>query len=193
MSDTATVGMRLLVERVGISGEDVVDVLTEDHREFEGMLEQLRSGAQPQVTRVLTAALLRHAIAEEEYVYPAVRDHVTGGERLADRGMSQHAQLEETMQQLETSATGSAEHQRLVSALAIEVRRHISHDIGELFPRLRAACTRSHLTWLGERVAGLRHAGREMVRIGAIRKVEPATLIEQVRKALAGRTRDNAG
>ncbi|HEX6073745.1 MAG TPA: hemerythrin domain-containing protein [Micromonosporaceae bacterium] len=169
-----------------IMGEDVVDVLLEDHREFEKLLARLRSGFHRGLTGVLTAALVRHAIAEEEYVYPTLREHSVDGDRVADRGMAQHAQLAETIQQLDTTQATDAEHQRLIAALGNEARRHIRHDRVEMFPRLRATCTRSHLTWLGERVAGLRHAGQALA--GRHRTVEAGSLIEEVRSALAERS-----
>jgi hemerythrin-like domain-containing protein len=167
-------------------GEDVIDVLLEDHREFEQLLARLRSDCHRSLTGVLAAALIRHGIAEEEYVYPTLRDHAVDGDRVADRGMAQHAQIAETIQQLDTPHGSESELQRLVVALASEIRRHIQHDRGELFPRLRTSCPRSHLTWLGERAAGLRRVGRTMT--SAYRVVEPGALIEQVRSALAERS-----
>ncbi len=169
------------------TAEDVIDVLLEDHREFEKLLGWLTSGRNSGLSGVLTATLVRHAIAEEEYVYPAVRDHVTDGDRIADRGMAQHAQIAETMQQINAANPTDPQRQRLIEALANEVRRHIRHERLELFPRLRAACTRSHLIWLGERVAGLRHAGQSALRAGSLRVVESGGLINQVRSALAER------
>jgi hemerythrin superfamily protein len=180
-------GTGLSVTATRFTAEDVIDVLLEDHREFEGLLGRLTSGRDGDLAGVLTATLVRHAIAEEEYVYPTVRDHVTGGDRIADRGMAQHAQIAETMHQLDTTGRTDSERQRLIAALGSEVRRHIRHDRMELFPRLRVACTRSHLAWLGERVAGMRHAGRHASRAGSRRVVEPGGLIEQVRSALAER------
>lgn len=173
------------------SAEDVIDVLLEDHREFEKLLGRLASGRNSALAGVLTATLVRHAIAEEEYIYPTVRDHVTGGDRIADRGMAQHAQIAETMQQIDATEPTDPERERLIVALANEVRRHVRHDRTELFPRLRAACTRSHLAWLGERVAGLRHAGPSGLHSGSRRVAEAGGLIEQVRSVLAERwTRD---
>lgn len=169
------------------TAEDVIDVLLEDHREFEKLLSRLGSGRNSSLTGVLSASLVRHAIAEEEYVYPTVRDHVTGGDRIADRGMAQHAQIAETVQQIDATEPTDPERERLIVALSNEVRRHIREDRTELFPRLRAACTWSHLTWLGERVAGLRHAGRNAFRAGSRRVVESGGLIDQVRSALAER------
>jgi hemerythrin-like domain-containing protein len=167
----------------------VIDVLTLAHREIESMLRHLRSGTDQQggeaaLTRVLVAALVRHAVAEEEYVYPVVRSQVAGGERIADRGLAQHAQLEETMQQL---ADGSAtDYWRLLGALETEVRRHIQYDETELFPKLRASCTRSDLARLGDQVAGLSNAHRDPPRSWHVATAD-GSLIDQVRAALAHR------
>jgi len=185
VSATGTLGTGHPVTPSQIMGEDVIDVLLEDHREFEQMLASLRSGRHHRLAGVLSAALIRHGIAEEEYVYPALRDHAADGDRVADRGMAQHAQLAETIQQLDTAHASDADRQRLVAALTSEISRHIQHDRVELFPRLRATCTRSHLTWLGERAAGLRQVGGAM--ISSYRVFQPGALIEEVRSALAER------
>lgn len=176
-----------------VGSVDVLGVLAEDHGEIEQLLTRLRSSDRDELSGVLTAILVRHAIAEEEYVYPVVRDQVAGGERIADRGMSQHAQLEETMQRLEATANGSAERHRLLAALAEEARRHISHDRSVVFPGLRRSCTRTDLGWLGEQVAGLRHAGRDLARLRGIRTLESTGLIEEVRNALTARSGHNPG
>ncbi|MGH3728336.1 MAG: hemerythrin domain-containing protein [Micromonosporaceae bacterium] len=131
-----------------------MDVLTRDHREIETLLRNLMANHSASLAGVLVASLVRHAIAEEEYVYPAVRDQVPGGERIADRGLAQHAQVEETMQQIADTDTDDPDFDRLLVALEGEVRRHVHHDEDELFPKLRGACTRADLAWLGERVAG---------------------------------------
>jgi hemerythrin superfamily protein len=56
--------------------QDVVDVLTTDHREALDLVEQIPT-ADPERRRDLAdtviAELVRHAVAEEMYVYPAIR------------------------------------------------------------------------------------------------------------------------
>jgi hemerythrin superfamily protein len=56
---------------------DVIDVLTADHREVEDLTDQVTRAADPEQRRDLTdqliAELMRHSVAEEMYVYPAMR------------------------------------------------------------------------------------------------------------------------
>ncbi len=130
----------------------MIEALTTDHREIEAML---RGGVDPRRTGVLVATLVRHAVAEQEYVYPTVADAVPGGERLADRGRAQHAQLDETMHLLTTTDPADPAFSRLVDALAGEVRRHFRYDVAELFPTLRRSCTKTDLIRLGAHISHL--------------------------------------
>ncbi|MQA26507.1 MAG: hemerythrin domain-containing protein [Micromonosporaceae bacterium] len=163
-----------------VTSGDVLDVLARDHREIEAMLGLLEEPHERErLAAVLVATLVRHAIAEEEYVYPMVRDQVPDGDRIADRGMSQHAQVEETIQQIAGADPADVTFARLLDALSREVRRHVAHDEAELFPRLRRVCTTSDLMWLGERVA--RAKTPTLARAAS---ASQDTLIEQVRAAL---------
>lgn len=169
----------------GSDPQDVIDVLTADHREIESML---RDDLPPAGTGVLVATLVRHAVAEQEYVYPTVAEVAPNGERLADRGRAQHAQLDETIQQLSTADPSGPEFRRLLRALAGEVRRHLRYDVAELFPTLRRVCTRADLARLGERVAGTQPANAD-TRFPPPRTVRqaPPNFLEQVRDLLLRR------
>ncbi|MGH3747631.1 MAG: hemerythrin domain-containing protein [Micromonosporaceae bacterium] len=165
---------------------DVIDILTQDHQEIASALGLTVTAAQRRDRApLLMAMLVRHAVAEEEYVYPLVRDQVTGGERVADRGVSQHAQMEETMQQVLTVGRGDAELEHLFQALVQQFRRHVRHDEVELFPRLRGSCTSSDLNWLGSRVSSTKTPS-----LGRGAPNTHTALIDQVRAVLtAGTTR----
>ena len=64
---------------------DVVDELTSDHREALALLDQIRNSNDPGERRDLAdtviAEVVRHAVAEEMYVYPAMREHLQTGSR----------------------------------------------------------------------------------------------------------------
>ena len=88
---------------------DVIEILSSDHREVEAMFTQLeklsqeRSDADDELRKDLvdqvTIELVRHAVAEEIGVYPAVKDKVSAEE--AERAKREHAEAEQTMKQLE--------------------------------------------------------------------------------------------
>jgi len=62
---------------------DVIGILTTDHREMTDLLGQIEAAADPQHRRdladTLIAEVMRHAVAEKMYVYPAVEKHVPDG------------------------------------------------------------------------------------------------------------------
>ena len=78
--------------------EDVFDVLAEDHEEIRQALAELEKGPtaatgatedQLMLRKIMTEELIieeaKHEEIELTCLWPAVREHVTGGDRLADR------------------------------------------------------------------------------------------------------------
>lgn len=68
---------------------DLIDVLTKDHRAVEsafqeyergGMSDQARQGL---VDHIITE-LVRHSVAEEQYLYPTAREVLPDGDEVAD-------------------------------------------------------------------------------------------------------------
>ena len=89
-------------------GGNVIDELMTDHREVEelfGRIEALPSGDKTRKVYAdqATMELVRHSVAEEEYLYPAVREHLVNGNTMADREIEDHAGAEQ-IQALATSA-----------------------------------------------------------------------------------------
>ncbi|MFI9822593.1 hemerythrin domain-containing protein [Streptomyces sp. NPDC052013] len=138
-------------------GGNVIDELVTDHREVEELftkIEELPPGHKDRKTYAdqATIELVRHSVAEEAYLYPAVREHVAGGDALADKELEDHAQAEQIMKDLEGCDAGDAEFDRLVGMLMSEIRSHIADEEGNLFPRLRASCPPEQLDQLGDKV-----------------------------------------
>src|SRR5205814_7186231 len=85
---------------------DMIDVLIKDHGEVEEMFVDLESGQggpahrREVADRVITE-LVRHSVAEEQYLYPATRDVLPGGDALADQEIAEHAAAERVMKELE--------------------------------------------------------------------------------------------
>src|SRR3712207_2365739 len=84
--------------------QDVVDILTTDHHEVLELVGRI-PGADPAQRRdmadTIIAELMRHSVAEEMYVYPAMRDHLPDGEREVQHDVEEHQQLVEVMKELE--------------------------------------------------------------------------------------------
>ncbi|MFD9394003.1 hemerythrin domain-containing protein [Streptomyces sp. NPDC060000] len=138
-------------------GGNVIDELVTDHREVEGFfgrIEALPSGAKDRKLFAdrATMELVRHSVAEEAYLYPAVREHLPGGEALADKELEDHARAEQIMKDLEGCHADDPEFDRLIGMLMGEIREHVADEEQNLFPRLRAVCSADALDDLGDKV-----------------------------------------
>src|SRR3954452_23048669 len=84
---------------------DVVDVLTSDHRDVTALIGEIKTVKDPMIRRDLTdtaiSELVRHAVAEEMYVYPAMRKYLPNGEEAVAHDTEELKELERTMKQLE--------------------------------------------------------------------------------------------
>jgi hemerythrin superfamily protein len=138
-------------------GGDVINELTIDHQEVEELftnIDELPSGDRQRKLYAdqVTMELVRHSVAEEAYLYPAVREHVPGGDALADRELQDHAEAERTMKDLERCDADDPDFDRLIGKLMMEIRAHVEDEEGNLFPRLRESCSPQVLNELGDKV-----------------------------------------
>jgi hemerythrin superfamily protein len=143
---------------------DVIEILSEDHREVEAMfieletLMQSRSDTEDRLRKDLvdqvTIELVRHAVAEEVAVYPVVKDKVSADE--AERAKREHAEAEETMKRLENLDQNDDGFEDELRKLMGEVRAHVIEEEGEMFPRMRKVMTQKELIRLGGRVEAIK-------------------------------------
>jgi hemerythrin superfamily protein len=141
---------------------DVVDVLTADHREFMELLGQITETPDPERRRDLAdtviSEVVRHAVAEEMYVYPAMREHLPDGEAAVEHDIEEHKELEVTMKALEGADAGDARFDELVRSMAATLTDHVRDEEGEQFPQLRAAIPRAQLVELAAKVEAAKKA-----------------------------------
>ncbi|CAM5582659.1 hypothetical protein SALBM217S_01086 [Streptomyces griseoloalbus] len=138
-------------------GGDVIAELTTDHREVEelfGKIEALPSGDEQRKKYADQAVieLVRHSIAEEAYLYPAVREFLPNGDGIADKELEDHAEAERTMKDLEGVDAGDPEFDRLIGELMAEIRSHVRDEEDNLFAQLRSAASEDELMKLGDKV-----------------------------------------
>ncbi|PYC64805.1 hemerythrin [Streptomyces tateyamensis] len=138
-------------------GGNVIDELMADHREVEEMFARIQAmtGGGKQLRDAvdeITIELVRHSVAEEQHLYPAVREHVQGGDRLADKEIADHARVEEILKALEQMDTGDAQMSMMLQRLMDEVAAHVQDEESNLFPMLRGACTPEQLDDLGDKI-----------------------------------------
>ncbi|MCP2257707.1 Hemerythrin HHE cation binding domain-containing protein [Streptoalloteichus tenebrarius] len=136
---------------------DLVAELTADHRAVERVFEELESGrGAPRHRRELAdhviTVLVRHFVAEETHLYPAVRRALPDGDAVADRELGEHAEAERTMRQLDGVDPVDPRFDELCRKLVGEVRNHLHEEERELLPRLVEHCGQDELDALGARV-----------------------------------------
>ncbi|MEU4035415.1 hemerythrin domain-containing protein [Streptomyces collinus] len=138
-------------------GGNVIHELTTDHREVEeifGRFEALPPGSKDRklLADQATIELVRHSVAEEAYLYPAVRKHVKGGDALADKELEDHAEAEQIMKDIEGLNADDPQFDTLMTRLMSEIRSHVEDEEQNLFPMLQAACSPEALDELGDKV-----------------------------------------
>ncbi len=137
--------------------QDMIDVLVTDHREVEEMFAELESGkGSPEHRRrladVVIAELVRHSVAEEQYLYPTARKVLSDGDKEADHELEEHAEAEEIMKELEGVDATDPRFDQLLGKLMKDIRHHLKEEEDGLFPKLRSACDKEELVKLGKRV-----------------------------------------
>ncbi|SBT51232.1 hemerythrin domain-containing protein [Micromonospora auratinigra] len=181
------------------TGRDVVDVLMADHREVEAIFVELESRQgtpehRRQLADVVIAELVRHSVAEEAYVYPAARTSLPDGDQIAEHEISEHADAERTMKELESLDPSDARFDELLAHLTRTIRHHVREEESDLFPRLRAACAQEELVELAGKVNAAKKTAPTRPHPAAPdhppanKLLAPGTgLVDRMRDALSGR------
>jgi hemerythrin superfamily protein len=136
--------------------QDVVDVLTIDHAEVTALLGDIWGTPDSELRRDLTdtviAELVRHSVAEEMYVYPAMRKHLPDGEAAVEHDTAEHKELEATMKQLEAVDVTDPRFTELLTQLQATLADHVADEEGQQFPLLRARVPRAELVEMAQKV-----------------------------------------
>jgi hemerythrin superfamily protein len=181
--------------------DDLVRVITKDHRQIELILAQLQLGEgtprhRRELADHLTTELVRHAVAEEMYMYPAARRALLDGDDVADRGIAEHAEVELILKDLEGVDAADPRFDDLVGKVIDEVRHHVLQEEEQVLPPLLQACSAEELQELGRMVVRAKDSAPTRPHPSAPDK-PPANLvlgpgvgmIDRLRDTLTGRNR----
>jgi hemerythrin-like domain-containing protein len=156
--------------------EDVFDVLAQDHEEIRQALAELEKGPtaatgatedQLVLRKIMTEELIieqsKHEEIELTWLWPPVREHVTGGERLADRAVCAELEIVSLLAELDQLDVSQPEFEQVLSAFTRAAREHFDFEERHVWPRLRSAIASGALTAkaadeLGRRVLLARQA-----------------------------------
>jgi hemerythrin superfamily protein len=137
-------------------GGDVVDVLISDHRNVTALISEIWSVTDPMIRRDLAdtaiSELVRHAVAEEMYVYPAMRKYLADGDKAVEHDIEEHKELERTMKQLEGADVSSPDFDAALRQLETLLADHVQDEESEQFPELRSRVPQEELSELAGKV-----------------------------------------
>jgi hemerythrin superfamily protein len=136
---------------------DLIRVILQDHDRFKAVFAELERGAgevdgRKDLVDHVIAELVRHEVAEEQFMYPAARSKLPDGDELADHEISEHAEAEIVLKRLEGLGPEDPDFERLVAEMIEDVRHHMREEEEKLLPRLREACDAEELQHLGYKV-----------------------------------------
>ena len=141
----------------------VFDVLGHDHDEVKRMLSELETGPtaatgasehelalRKKMTEQLVIEESRHEAVEEMYFWPAVRDRVPDGDRLADTAIGQEQEGKEVLDRLDKAEADDREFEELVTTFITAAREHIGFEETQVWPQLRSALSAEEASELGD-------------------------------------------
>lgn len=179
--------------------EDVVDLIIRDHREVQDLFRRIQAApfADPRrrtLADEVIVDLVQHSVAEEMYVYPAMRAHLAGGDALADREVAEHARTEQILKQLEGLEPAHPKFDELMSQLIAEVNHHIAEEENDALPALRSAVSNDTMVGLADKFRTAKKLGPTRPHPqapdtppGNKLAGPPLGLIDRVRDAMSGR------
>ncbi|MEU2052419.1 hemerythrin domain-containing protein [Streptomyces bungoensis] len=150
---TTAPGWSLRVTRA-LGGEDVVDVLTRQHRQIKlGFLRAALPGPwRRRNFERLMRLLAVHEAAEEAHVHPAARRALRHGRELAARRRTEEKEAKRLLIGLWHTGPGGAGYLRRLNEARRAITRHAAREEREEFRALRRAVSAARLRMLGAEV-----------------------------------------
>lgn len=136
--------------------QDAITLLTEDHEHVKSLFDQYEElGDRAYITKQKLALqiceeLTKHAIAEEEIFYSAVRE-ATKDDDMLDEAVVEHASAKDLIAQIISMESTDDLYDAKVKVLGELIDHHVKEEEGEMFPKARKA--KLDLMALGEAIA----------------------------------------
>ena len=131
--------------------------LKQDHQNIEALFsrfEELASGngtkAKGDVVQKIIEHLSVHAVAEEQVLYPAVREALSEETPLVLEALEEHHAVKVMLAEIEKMPPTAERFDAKVKVVIENVRHHVQEEENELFPKIREAMTVQQLEELGE-------------------------------------------
>ncbi|MGH8980979.1 MAG: hemerythrin domain-containing protein [Acidimicrobiales bacterium] len=137
----------------GPAPDDLVELLTEDHKLVEQRLGELGSAGSStrgELFWKLTNDLVRHEVAEELVVYPRLRE-LPGGDAVADARIGEQSEAEQQLAKMEKMDAEAPEFVHELATLKAAVLTHAKAEEDTAFSMLRSGVPPEELIVLGAR------------------------------------------
>ncbi len=177
---------------------DVLDMLVQEHREVEELLNRLRHSDDETISRDvaerLIAHMVRHSVVEERFVYPEVRDYLIQGEEIVAHDLAEHEQLEVMLRELERLDPADARFRDVVVDVQVSLAPHFADEEAQQYALLRFAAPADELVRIRQEIERLEPFAATVARDdappGEVLRGWVGTglgMVDRVRGALGGR------
>jgi hemerythrin superfamily protein len=154
----ANYGRKVMIQGIGATAGDWADVLAAEHAAVLALFDKLEATDDSQTwirgytfTRIKNA-LGKHALEEENVVYPALREANEAHD--ADALNAEHGYVKTYLYELDNMPKSSPEWLERVRAFRALLEEHMRMEEDEVFPRLRAQLDEALNAKLSAAVAG---------------------------------------
>lgn len=111
--------------------------------------EQQSESQRKKMSDRLVMLASRHEAAEEQYLWPAVRDLVAGGDEIAMHAIGQESTAKRLLHDLDRISAGNVEFDTLVRQVSAEIHDHVTYEEATVLPSLRLRMSDSEVERLG--------------------------------------------
>ncbi len=142
----------------GSSPQTILEVLGSDHDSLTERLAEpvlVAPGESGGVARTeVVMDMVRHFVAEEEYLYPTLRARADRGPALVEDDFRAARACERELRRLERHGITGDELAAAVADIRRRFGEHVTHQQATVFPALREVSNRVELLELGEEALG---------------------------------------
>lgn len=137
--------------------QDAIALLIDDHAKVKAMFEQYEGlgdrafASKKKLADQICLELTKHAIAEEEIFYSALRDEGKEVDDLLDEAVVEHGSAKELIAQIVQMDPHDDLYDAKVKVLGELIEHHVKEEEGEMFPQAKKAGL--DLAALGQRIA----------------------------------------
>lgn len=135
---------------------DAIELLTADHRKVKALFEEYENlsdrstATKKKLATEICLELTKHATAEEEIFYPAVRA-ATKDDDMLDEAVVEHASAKDLIAQIISMEPTEDLYDAKVKVLSELIDHHVKEEETEMFPKARKA--KLDLDALGAQIA----------------------------------------